>query len=140
MDRPCLNDPDQYPDDEVLGECLRDARKAWDAFVGMLAESYPAFTREWRYYRDGKSWLYKVTKKTKTICWVSVWPHAFKVAFYLPERAEELIVASRLKKEYVERFLHGRRYGTTRSITVIARKPTDLPSIKKLIGVKEQLK
>lgn len=140
MEKRCLNDKDEYPDDEVLNRHLGKARNTWDSFLTLLGESYPAFSAEWRYYRDGKSWLYKVTKKKKTVCWVSVCAGAFKVAFYFPDRTEDLIAASKLKKEYVDQFLHGRRYGKIRGVTVTARKPTDLASIRKLIDIKEQLK
>ncbi|MDI6451015.1 DUF3788 family protein [Anaerobaca lacustris] len=62
MEKPCLSNPDQFPDDEVLSGCLGKAKAAWDSFLSVLVEGSPAFAAEWRYYRDGKSWLYKVTK------------------------------------------------------------------------------
>jgi hypothetical protein len=140
MEKPCLNDSEAHPDDEVLGCCLGEVKNTWDSFLALLAESHPLFSAEWRYYRDGKSWLYKVTKKKKTVCWVSVWAGAFKVTFYFPDRAEELVVASKLKKAYVGQFLHGERYGKIRGVTVTVGKPTDLNTIKKLIEIKERLK
>jgi len=140
MEKPCLNDKDVFPDDEVLSRCLGKAKATWDAFVAVLGESDPAISGEWRYYMDGKSWLYKVTKKKKTVCWVSVWVHAFKVTFYFPDRAEEPITASKLKAEYIDQFLHGKRYGKIRGVTVVAKRPTDLKTIRTLIDIKQQLK
>jgi hypothetical protein len=140
MEKPCLNDKDQYPDDEVLSRCLGKVKATWDSFLALVRESYPAFSVEWRYYADGKSWLYKVTKKKKTICWVSVYVNGFKTAFYFPDRAEDLIAASKLKKEYVDQFVHGKRYGKIRGVTVIVKKPADLKAIRTLIDIKEQLK
>ncbi len=138
--KPCLNDRDQFPDDEVLSRSLGKVKPVWDSFVTLLAERHPAFSAEWRYYRDGKSWLYKVTKKKKTVCWVSVCTNAFTVTFYFADRAEEPIVTSTLRKEYIEQFLHGKRYGKIRGVTVTVKKSTDLPSIKKLVAIKELLK
>ena len=138
--KPCLNDKDEFPGDKVLSRCLGKAKPVWDSFGTLLGANYPSFSTEWRYYRDGNNWLYKVTKKKKTVCWVSVWINAFKATFYFPDRAEDLIVASKLKKEYIEQFLHGRRYGKIRGVTVTVKKPTDLVSIRKLIEIKEQLK
>jgi hypothetical protein len=140
MEKPCLNDSDEFPDEMVLSRCLGEVKGVWDSFLALMNEDHPSFSAEWRYYRDGKSWLYKVTEKKKTICWVSVCAGAFKVAFYFPDRAEDLILASKLKKEYVDQFAHGKRYGKIRGVTVTARKPTDLNAVKKLIGVKKQLK
>ena len=138
--KPCLNDKEEFPDDKVLSRCLGKVKPTWDSFLALLDETYPSFSAEWRYYRDGNNWLYKVTKKKKTVCWVSVWINAFKTTFYFPDRAEDPIVASKLKKEYIEQFLHGKRYGKIRGVTVTVKKSTDLTSIKKLIEIKEQLK
>jgi hypothetical protein len=87
----------------------------------------------------GKSWLYKVTKKKKTICWVSVWPNMFKTTFYFPERAKDLIKKSKLGKKYIDQF-NDRKYGTTRGITVEVKKAADLKATKTLIEIKEQFK
>lgn len=138
--KPCLNDKDEFPDDEVLSRCLGRVKPVWDSFLALIEEDYPSFSAEWRYYRDGNNWLHKITKKKKTICWVSVWNNAFKATFYFPDRAEDLIVASTLRKDCVDQFLHGRRYGKIRGVTVVLKKTSDLASIRKLIAIKEQLK
>ncbi len=140
MERPCLNNPDEFPDGEVLSRSLGKTKATWDAFVTLLGESNPAISGEWRYYTDGKSWLYKVTKKKKTICWGSVWSGAFKVAFYFADKAEGLIVASKLKAEYIDQFTQGKRCGKIRGVTVTVKKATDLKAIRTLIDIKEQLK
>ncbi|MBN2590554.1 MAG: DUF3788 family protein [Sedimentisphaerales bacterium] len=140
MDKPCLNDKDEFPDDEVLSRYLGKTKTVWDSFMEFLNESYPSFTGEWRYYNDGKSWLYKLTKKKKTISWISVWDNMFKTTFYFPDKAEDLIVNSKLKKEYKDKFVNGKKYGKIRGITVEIKKPADLATTKKLIEIKEQLK
>ena len=104
MERPCLNDKDEFPSDEVLSFYLGKVKTVWDSFMDFLGEEYPSFTGQWRYYDDGKSWLYKLTKKKKTISWISVWHNMFKTTFYFPDRAEELIIKSKLKKEYKDKF------------------------------------
>ena len=140
MEKPCLNDKDEYPDDEVLHRVLGRTKRTWDAFMAMITEDHPLFSGEWRYYNDGKSWLYKLVKKKKTICWVSVYPHAFKTGFYFPDRAEELITAGRLEAQYVDQFVQGKRYGRIRGITVIVTKSADLDAVRTLIEIKEQIK
>ena len=140
MEKPCLNDKDEYPDDEVLSRYLGKVKSIWDSFIDFINESHPSFSMEWRYYRDGKSWLNKITKKKKTICWVSLYPNKFKTTFYFPDKAEELITASKLRKAYIDQFINGKRYGKTRGLTVEIKKSTDLNTTKTLIGIKEQLK
>lgn len=139
MEKPCLNDKDQFPDNKVLKRALGKAKDAWDAFMDFLDESCPEFSREWRYYNDGKNWLYKVTKKKKTICWVAVWPEMFSTTFYFPERAEDLIKKSKLSKKYLDQFVN-RKYGKTRGITVKIKKQADLKATKALIEIKEKFK
>ena len=64
----------------------------------------------------------------------------FKTTFYFPDKAGDLIVNSKLKKEYIDKFVDGKRYGNTRGLTVEIKKPSDLATTKKLIELKEQLK
>ena len=140
MEKPCLNDKNEYPDDDVLGRYLGKVKSTWDSFMDFLKESYPAFSGQWRYYNDGKSWLYKLTKKKKTVSWISVYHNKFKTTFYFPDKAEELIKASKLRKEYIEKFINGKKYGKIRGITIEIKKPTDLKATKTLIEIKEQVK
>ena len=140
MEKQCLSDKEEYPDDKVLSRHLGKVKNTWDSFIDFINESYPMFSGEWRYYKDGKSWLYKITKKKKTICWVSVYSNQFKTTFYFSDKAEELITASKLRKQYIDQFIHGKRYGKIRGITVAIKKSVDLNSTKKLIAIKEQIK
>lgn len=136
MEEPCLADKAEYPDDRVLGHYLGDAKDAWDAFASLLASSYPDLTPEWRYYNDGKSWLCKIVRKSGTVCWVSVYRGKFKTTFYFPDRAEDLILKSSIRKNYKEQFANARHFGKTRGLTVDIRKVTDLSTTKKLIELK----
>ncbi|MBN2028652.1 DUF3788 family protein [bacterium] len=140
MEKPCLNNQNEYPDDDVLSRYLGKVKNTWDSFMNLLKESYPLFSGEWRYYRDGKSWLFKVTKRKKTICWVSIYPNQFKTTFYFDDKAEDLITKSKLKREYIDQFLNGKRYEKIRAITVEIKKSADLNTTKTLIEIKEQLK
>jgi len=51
-----------------------------------------------------------------------------------------LIKGSSLKKEYKDQFVHGKKYGKIRGITVEIKKPADLNATKTLIEIKEQIK
>ena len=104
MEKPCLKNKDEYPDDEVLSRILGRVKRSWDAFSDFINENYPAFCGEWRYYTDGHNWLYKITKKKKTICWISIFQNKLKTAFYFSEKVEELIIKSKLEKEYINQF------------------------------------
>jgi hypothetical protein len=140
MELPCLKDKDEYPDDQVLIRYLGEVKKVWDIFIDLIKENYPSYSTEWRYYNDGKSWLFKITRKKKTICWVSVYNKMFKTTFYLNDRAENFVRQSKLDQEYKDQFIQGKRYGKIRGLTVAIREPGDLETTKLLIDMKEKIK
>jgi len=136
----CLNNKDEYPTDAVLARCLGDARIGWDAFMEMLKNEYPQISHEWRYYNDGKSWLFKVTKKKKTVCWVGVFDKLFRTTFYFTEKAAELISGSKLSEKYKDQFVNGKSFGKLKAVSIEIKKAADLEMTRILIGIKEQLK
>jgi Protein of unknown function (DUF3788) len=139
MEKP-LNDENVFPDDEVLSNCLGTAKTAWDSFLESLQAEHPDFNTEWRYYKDGKSWLFKITKRKKTICWVSVGDKMFRTTFYFSDKVEDLLKTSKLKPEYIEQFLNSKRYGKIRGLTIELRTPAELETTNILIEIKEKLK
>jgi len=140
MDKPVLSNPDEYPDGQVLSEHLEEVKLTWDELMKHIATDHAAFEVNWRYYKDGHNWLCKITKKAKTICWISIWSGFFKTTFYFGDKAEQLIVNSDLDKAYVNQYLNGTRYGKIRAITVEVSSPVDLEPIGQLIAIKEKLK
>ena len=140
MEEPILCDPDEYPTDDVLRRHLGRTMASWRAFMAFIAEHKPALSGEWRYYRDGKSWLYKATHKKLTLCWAAVFRGKFKTTCYFPDRAEPAITGSKLPKTYIDQYLNGRRYGKTRAISVDVRKLADLKATKQIMEIRLQVK
>lgn len=136
MNRPLLNDPAQFPDDLILSRELGKAKAAWDEFQAMLRRDYPPLAAEWQYYNDGKSWLCKVRRKDKTICWISVWRRFFKVTFYLNSRAEPLVRDSALAPALKDAFLCPAATTRFRHIGVDVRFRSALKPLKELIEIK----
>ncbi|MDP8221605.1 MAG: DUF3788 family protein [Candidatus Stygibacter frigidus] len=139
MEKP-LNDKDVFPDDVILSLHLGAVKTDWDLFQESLQKGHPDFNTEWRYYKDGKSWLFKITKKKKTICWVSVGDKMFRTTFYFSDKVEDLLKTSKLKPKYIDQFINGKRYGKIRGITIEVRTPADLDMTNILIEIKEKLK
>jgi len=135
-----LSDKNIYPDDKILTQFLGNSKNAWDSFIDLLKDDYPLISTEWRYYNDGKSWLFKVTKKAKTICWVSIWEKHFKVTFYFNNRAKDLIKNSLLDEDIKKQWLRNGRIKKFNPTTIEVRKKTDLKTIKILIDLKESFK
>ncbi|MBN1827294.1 MAG: DUF3788 family protein [Candidatus Eisenbacteria bacterium] len=135
-DRPVLNDPDQFPTEEVVFSHIGKRKVVWEALFGALHERHPEFEEEWRYYKDGKSWLMKVTRKSKTIFWVSVRKNAFLVAFYFSDRAEERILKSVLSEERKEEFKSGKKHRKIRPIAIRMEEKKDIEDVEELIGIR----
>ena len=136
MENPCLHDKNIYPDDEVLGEILGKSKAAWDSFGELIKVHYPLMSPEWRYYNDGKSWLCKITKKTKTMCWISAYENYFRVTFYFSGKAEEAIAHSTLDDKMKQLWLHNESGGKFRPITLEVKKKADLKTVKTLLELK----
>lgn len=61
---------------------------------------------EWRFYKDGKSWLLKAVHKKKTIFWLSIWQGFIKTGFYLTEKTrygiDDLQISMEIKKDFTK--------------------------------------
>ena len=133
---PILKDPDQYPTEEVIYSCIGKKTALWISFFDTLHEHHPDLLEEWRYYNDGKNWLMKVTRKSKTIFWLSVWKNAFNITFYFSDKAEELINQSDIPDDLKEEFKNGKRYGKIRGLTIVFRKKKDIEYADSLIAIR----
>ena len=72
MEPSVLTDPRVFPSDEVVFSHLGRRRAIWEALFAFIHAEHPDFVAEWRYYNDGKSWLLNVSRKKKTVFWLSV--------------------------------------------------------------------
>ncbi len=97
--KPLLNDAELYPSDDVISAVLGSSFGAYKTLIGKLPERN--IEPEWRYYKDGGSWLCKATAKKKTVFWLSVWQGRFNLAFYFTEKTRggiaELSIADEIK-------------------------------------------
>ena len=79
-----LKDESIYPDETVLKRVLEDSYLVLTEIL-TLFDQY-GMKYDWKYYKDGKAWLCKVEKKSKTIVWMSAWAGYMKATIYFPER------------------------------------------------------
>jgi hypothetical protein len=140
LDKPVLHDETLYPDDEVIFSHLGKSGKLWTSFFEILDSGHPDFSREWKYYRDGKSWLMKVQQKKKTVFWISLLPRSFRITFYFTERAEAALRESPIPDELKEQFLNGKRYNKIRGLTLTFENRKDIGYAKALIEIKLKVK
>jgi hypothetical protein len=135
-----LGDRSVYPSEEILQSIIGDKMVIWQKIISYVKDNYKDITEEWRYYNDGKQWLFKMQQKKKTIFWAGVLKDTFRITFYFGNKAEPVIEGSTLPQKIKDGFRDARRFGTLRPISTIVKENQDLENILKLIDVKVKLK
>jgi hypothetical protein len=136
MEPPVLTDPHAFPSDAVIASHLGRRLALWNAFFEFVGAAHPECVAQWRYYNDGKSWLLNVSRKKKTVFWLSVISGSFRITAYFSDKAKDAVRASRLSDELKEQFLGRTPTGKLRGITITFRKKRDVEDAKVLIALK----
>ena len=136
MEPHVLTDPTQFPSDEVIFSHLGARRALWESLFAFIRTAHPDFVERWRYYNDGKSWLLNVSRKKKTVFWLSVIEGSFSITAYFTDKSREAILASALSAELKEQYREGRSFGKLRGVTITFRKKSDVKDARTLITLK----
>ncbi len=136
MDAPVLTDKNQFPTEEVIFSHLGKRRALWDALFKFISAEHPDCVTRWRYYNDGKSWLLNLSRKKKTVFWLSLTGSTFRVTAYFTEKARQAIRASALPDELKKPFRSTLPPGKLRGITITFRKKRDVEDAKVLVALK----
>jgi hypothetical protein len=140
MEEKVLTDKNIFPTEEVIFSHIGKSKIYWKSIFEHIHTNLPDISEEWRYYNDGKSWLLKVTRKKKTIFWLSIYKDLFRITFYFGNKAEPVIMESSISDRLKEEFKNGKSYGKIRGITIAISSDKDIESVKSLINVKLSLK
>ncbi len=135
-----LTDPNVQPTEELIFSIIGENSVYWEQVIDYLYDNHFDITEEWRFYNDGKSWLYRALQKKKTIYWIGIIKDTFRISFWLNEKAEPLIEASSLPETLKEEYRNAKRYKIGRCISVEVRSADDLENVLKLIDLKTKLK
>lgn len=111
-EQPILTNEDKFPDSQILQSVLKENYAIFENIQEILTSKPYNLIYEWRYYKDGKSWLCKVLHKKKTVLWLSVFDGYFKVAFYfsakLCEGINTLDLDTKIKADFQKSEFIGR--------------------------------
>ena len=131
-----FKDPEIKVSPETLKSELGKRYPVFSEFLKQIESKEFGYQPEWRYYKDGKAWLCKVTHKKKTVAWVSLWRHCFKVAWYFTEKTgtgiEDLDISETLKTFYKEQ----KPIGKLKPIVSEVTKKSQLPDVYTLMRYK----
>ena len=139
MDQLVLTDKNQFPTEEVIFYNIGKSKVIWESFFKHIHINHPDFSEQWKYYKDGKSWLLKVTKKAKTIFWISVFQNSFIIAFYFGDKAEPAILESSISDKLKKQFKEGKRFGKIRGLNLLMNNKKNIEFAKELISIKMKL-
>ena len=133
-----LGDPEIYPSDEVLASHL--GARAFAAFSEMLERNragLPGSEDRWKYYNDGKLWLFNYSFKKKTLFWLSVEDGRFRTTFYLGPKAEDAVLGSAIPDELKAQYRDAKGRGAKmRGVTATIRTKKDLAVYEALLAIK----
>jgi hypothetical protein len=135
-----LTNPNVQPTEELIFSIIGENSVYWKHIIDYLYETHFDITEEWRFYNDGKSWLYRALRKKNTIYWIGIQKDTFRVSFWLSEKAEPIVEASSLPERIKEEYRNARRFKIGRCITVIIYSHEDFENVLKMIELKLKIK
>jgi hypothetical protein len=140
MEQPILADKNQFPTEEVIFSHIGKSKALWLLLFEYIHRNHPDFTEQWKYYRDGKSWLLKVSRKAKTIFWLSIVEGSFRTTFYFTDKAEHAILRSSISDELKKQYRSGKRYNKIRGLRILYKSRRDIDYARQLIEIKTMIK
>ncbi len=134
-----LRDPEQIPGDRLFQTILDKNsynifRKIGECFIEA------GLALNWRYYKDGKAWLGKVTYKKKTILWLSVWDEFFKTSFYFTEKTRLGVLNLDIDNKVKSSFAVVKPIGKLIPLVLEIKNEETLKELKSIIDYKKKLK
>ena len=134
-----LQNPEQIPNAELFEKILSKQLLQTYKEIERIISDFGLLT-EWRYYKDGKSWLCKVTHKKKTIVWVSLWENFFKSGFYFTEKNRNGIESLNIDTKIKTLFSKEKPIGKLIPLILDIQNVAELENFKKIIEYKLLLK
>jgi hypothetical protein len=137
---PLLTDKQTYPTDDLIFSIIGDNKIHWQSIMTYMSQNYKDSLGPWNFYNDGKRWLFKMVHKKKTVFWAGILTDAFRITFYLGNKAETIIENSELPEIIKEEFKTAKKYGLIRPVSFIIKDQTDVDNVLKMIDIKSKLK
>ena len=104
-----LTDPNIFPDIAHIQNALGNSYQAYDELMRIYNKN--SLINEWKYYKDGKAWLCKIQKTTKTIAWMSIWNGFIMVTIYFTEKNVDGVYNLGINEETKESIRNSKRIG-----------------------------
>lgn len=135
-----LSDKSVFPSADILESLTGADYLLWKKVVDKVSSEYKDTAGEWKYYNDGKQWLFRMMQKKKTLFWSSVSEKSFRITFYFTDKAIPLIEASNVSKEVLDAFLIAKKYNAIRPATLLLNDEKAVENALILASVKAGMK
>ena len=140
MDNQLLKDPDQAVTDELLKTEIGKVYPALKTFLDTVTSDDFGMSYEWRYYKDGKAWLCKITYKKKTAVWLSAWKGFFRLGFYFTEKTGTGIDSLSISQSLKDDFKTAKAIGRLKPLIIDVSKKADLNDAFAVLKYKSTIK
>lgn len=140
MEKQLLIDENIFPDEKTLKETATNLYPLYEEIINTITDKTFNLAVEWRYYKDGKSWLCKATYKKKTVFWLSVWEDYFKVSFYFTEKTEKKVYELDIERRLKEEFRDSKIIGKLKPLIININDKSQIKDLLKIIEYKKNLK
>ncbi|MGD9264270.1 MAG: DUF3788 family protein [Lysobacterales bacterium] len=131
-----LKDPDLAPTPEVLESKFGSLYPLYVELINLLESDDLGLATEWRYYKDGKAWLCKITRKKKTAVWMSAWQDHLHLGFYFTEKTGAGIPDLEIDPALKESYATADPIGKMKPLTVELKNTSQLKDLRELLRYK----
>lgn len=140
METQLLNDQNVYPAPEVLQKALGKSYAVLQELIETIIGKEYGLTFEWRFYKDGKSWLGKAVYNKKTVFWLSVWDGYFKTGFHFTEKTRSGVMNLNIDKTIKSAFAEAEATGKLVPLPLKIDKKRQLKDVLEIVRYKKTLK
>lgn len=135
-----LREAEIEPTDKVLEEALgKEVFGVYQELLKMVMSEFDLHY-EWRFYNDGKSWLFKAMYKKKTIFWLSIWEGFIKTSFYFTEKTRSGIFDLSISKTIKEDFSSTGTFGKLIPLILDIKQEEQLKDFREIVKYKKSLR
>ncbi len=136
MTEPVLTDKKIYPGEDIIFSLIGKHQRYWISLFDFIKAEYPDLSGAWKYYHDGKRWLFSLKEKSRTIFWLSLTGRSFQVTFYFNPITEKYFYASPLPGDMKQKYMEQHAGKKIKPVTVMVKSMRDIDTIKTLIQIK----
>lgn len=133
-----LTDENIYPDMPLLKAVLADSYTQYQKLLDLFHKN--DLKETWQFYHDGKAWLCKVQRKSKTIAWMSAWEGFMQATIYVPLRLLDDVLSLEMDNLYKERIVSTKNIGKSKPCIFKIKNEEELKNFEVLMHFKIKAK